>query len=63
MCWVELHYGTVCFFFWRGEWANFDQFSAQPRNSQVEFLRILFRFKKRKKNSSSHVHVLHKTAN
>ena len=35
MCWVELHYGTVCLFFWRGEWANFDQFSAQPRNSQA----------------------------
>ena len=29
----------------------------------VEFLRILFRFKKRKGNSSSYVHVLHKTAN
>ena len=29
---------------------------------EVEFLRILFRFKKRKENSSSHVHVLHKTA-
>ena len=29
----------------------------------VEFLRILFRFKKRKQNSSSHVYVLHKTAN
>ena len=27
----------------------------------VEFLRILFRFKKRKENSSSYVHVLHKT--
>ena len=26
----------------------------------VEFLRILFRFKKRKKNSSSYAHVLHK---
>ena len=30
---------------------------------KVEFLRILFRFKKRKENSSSYVHVLHKTAN
>ena len=29
----------------------------------VEFLRILFKFKKRKENSSCHVHVLHKTAN
>ena len=29
----------------------------------VEFLRILFRFKKRKENSSSYVHVLHKTSN
>ena len=29
----------------------------------AEFLRILFRFKKRKENSSSYVHVLHKTAN
>ena len=29
----------------------------------VEFLTILFRFKKRKENSSSYVHVLHKTAN
>ena len=26
----------------------------------VEFVRILFRFKKRKENSSSYVHVLHK---
>ena len=26
-------------------------------------LRILFRFKKRKENSSSYVHVLHKAAN
>ena len=26
----------------------------------VEFLRILFKFKKRKENSSSYVHVLHK---
>ena len=26
-----------------------------------EFLRILFKFKKRKENSSSYVHVLHKT--
>ena len=25
----------------------------------IEFLRILFRLKKRKENSSSHVHVLH----
>ena len=30
---------------------------------EVEFLRILFRFKKRKENSSSYVHVLHKTSN
>ena len=30
-CWVELHYGTVFFF---GGGGNFDQFSAQPRNSQ-----------------------------
>ena len=29
----------------------------------VEFLRILFWFKKRKNKSSSHVHVLYKTAN
>ena len=29
----------------------------------VEFLRILFKFKKRKENSSSHVHVLHRTSN
>ena len=29
----------------------------------VEFLRILFKFKKRKENSSSCVHVLHKTSN
>ena len=29
----------------------------------VEFLRILVRFKKRKENSSSYVHVLHKTSN
>ena len=29
----------------------------------VEFLRILFTFKKRKENSSSYVHVLHKTSN
>ena len=29
----------------------------------VEFLRILFRFKKMKENSSSYVHVLHKTLN
>ena len=28
----------------------------------VEFLRILFNFKKRKENSSSSVHVLHKTS-
>ena len=28
----------------------------------VEFLRILFRFKKMKENSSSYVHVLHKTS-
>ena len=27
----------------------------------VEFLRILLRFKKRKEDSSSYVHVLHKT--
>ena len=26
----------------------------------VEFLRILFKFKRRKENSSSYVHVLHK---
>ena len=30
---------------------------------EVEFLRILFRFKKRKENSSSYVHVLYKTSN
>ena len=29
----------------------------------VEFLRILFKFKKRKENSLSYVHVLHKTSN
>ena len=29
----------------------------------VEFARILFKFKKRKENSSSYVHVLHKTSN
>ena len=29
----------------------------------VEFLRLLLRFKKRKENSSSYVHVLHKTSN
>ena len=29
----------------------------------VEFLRILFRFKKREENSSSYVHVLHKMSN
>ena len=29
----------------------------------VEFLRILFRFEKRKENSSSYVHVPHKTSN
>ena len=29
----------------------------------VEFLRILFRFKKTKENSSLYVHVLHKTSN
>ena len=29
----------------------------------VEFLTILFRFKKRKENSLSYVHVLRKTAN
>ena len=29
----------------------------------VEFLRILIKFKKRKENSSSYVHVLHKTIN
>ena len=29
----------------------------------VEFLRILFKFKKRNENSSSYVHVLHKTSN
>ena len=29
----------------------------------VEFLRILLRFKKRKEDSSSYVHVLHKTSN
>ena len=29
----------------------------------VEFLRILFRFKKRKENSSLYVHVLHKRSN
>ena len=30
---------------------------------EVEFLRILFKFKKRKESSSWYVHVLHKTAN
>ena len=30
---------------------------------EVEFLRILFKFKKRNESSSWHVHVLHKTAN
>ena len=30
---------------------------------EVELLRILFRFKKRKENSSLYVHVLHKTSN
>ena len=29
----------------------------------VEFSKILFRFKKRKENPSSYVHVLHKTSN
>ena len=29
----------------------------------VEFLRILLKFTKRKENSSSYVHVLHKTSN
>ena len=29
----------------------------------VEFLRILFKFKKRKENSSSYVYVLHETSN
>ena len=29
----------------------------------VEFLSILFKFKKRKENSSFYVHVLHKTSN
>ena len=29
----------------------------------VEFLRVLLRFKKRKENLSSYVHVLHKTSN
>ena len=29
----------------------------------VEFLKILFRLKKRKENSSLYVHVLHKTSN
>ena len=29
----------------------------------VEFLRILFKFKKRKEHSSSYVHVLHKMSN
>ena len=29
----------------------------------VEFLTVLFRFKKRKENSSSYAHVYHKTAN
>ena len=29
----------------------------------VEFLRMLFRFKKRKENPWSYVHVLHKTSN
>ena len=27
--------GLFVFFFGGGEWANFDQFSAQPRNSQA----------------------------
>ena len=30
--------------------------------SRVEFIRTLSRFKKRKENSSSYVHVLHKTS-
>ena len=29
----------------------------------VEFLRILFKFKKGKENSSSHVHILNETSN
>ena len=29
----------------------------------IEFLRILFKLKKRKESSSSYVHVLHKTSN
>ena len=29
----------------------------------VEFFRIVFKFKKRKENSSSYVHVLHKMSN
>ena len=29
---------------------------------RVELLRILFKFKKKKENSSSYVHVLHKTS-
>ena len=29
----------------------------------VEFLRILLKFKKRKENLSSYVHVIHKTTN
>ena len=30
---------------------------------RVEFLSILFKFKKKKENSSLYVHVLHKTSN
>ena len=35
----------------------------QATSHGVEFSRILFKFKKRKENSSSYVHVFHKTAN
>ena len=35
----------------------------QATFSGVELLRILSKFKKRKENSSSYVHVLHQTSN
>ena len=37
--------------------------SVQATFHGNEFLRILFRFKKRKENLSSYVHFLHKTSN
>ena len=45
----------------RSIWTR-SKYQMQATFPGVEFLRILFRFKKRKENSSSHVHVLHKTA-